>query len=86
VQCEVRSAHLILPPPSELTHANQEHWKYGGHKKACAAYVLAAAAAAQAQQDRLCKRAAETEQCLVCLEAPPYESVEHSSADHGEND
>ena len=46
----------------------QEHWKYGGHKKACAAYVLAAAA--QAQQDRLCKAAAEAEQCLICLEPP----------------
>jgi hypothetical protein len=68
VKCEVRSAHLILPPPSDLTHANQEHWKYDGHKKACAAYILAAAA--QAQQDRLCKRAAEAEQCLLCLEPP----------------
>ena len=47
---------------------NQEHWKYGGHKKACVAYVLAAAA--QAQQDRLCTRAAEAEQCLICLEPP----------------
>jgi len=46
----------------------KEHWKYGGHKKACSAYVLAAAA--QAQQDRLCKRAAEAEQCLICLEPP----------------
>jgi hypothetical protein len=46
----------------------RQHWKHGGHKKACAAYVLAAAA--QAQQDRLCKRAAEAEQCLVCLEPP----------------
>ena len=46
----------------------QEHWKYGGHKKACPAYVLAAAA--QAQQDRLCKAAFEADQCLVCLDAP----------------
>ena len=46
----------------------QEHWKYGGHKKACPAYVVAAAA--QAQQDRLCKKALEAEQCLICLEPP----------------
>ena len=51
-----------------LCPSRQEHWKYGGHKKACPAYVIAAAA--QAQQDRLCKRAAEAEQCLVCLEPP----------------
>ena len=46
----------------------QEHWKYGGHKKACKAYVLAAAA--QAQQDRLCKKAHEADKCLICLELP----------------
>ena len=70
VQCAVRSAHhLILPPPSDPAHPpTQEHWKYGGHKKACAAFILAAAA--QAQQDRLCKAAAEAEQCLICLEPP----------------
>jgi hypothetical protein len=71
VQCAVRSAHhlILIPPPSDPPHPRtQEHWKYGGHKKACAAYVLAAAA--QAQQDRLCKRAAEAEQCLICLEPP----------------
>jgi len=56
------------PAPAHFTSSHQEHWKYGGHKKACSAYVLAAAA--QAQQDRLCKRAAEAEQCLVCLEPP----------------
>ena len=70
VQCAVRSAHLLIPPlPDRIPHPRtQEHWKYGGHKKACAAYVLAAAA--QAQQDRLCKAAAEAEQCLICLEPP----------------
>ena len=66
VQCSVQ---CVQPTSSSLpTHATQEHWKYGGHKKACAAYVLAAAA--QAQQDRLCKKAAEAEQCLICLEPP----------------
>ena len=56
------------PSPVRPHPPTQEHWKYGGHKKACAAYVLAAAA--QAQQDRLCKRAHEAEQCLICLESP----------------
>ena len=46
----------------------QEHWRCGGHKSACPAYVLAGAA--QAQQDRLCKAAVETHRCLVCLEPP----------------
>jgi hypothetical protein len=54
--------HLPTPPP------HQEHWKYGGHKKACPAYVVAAAA--QAQQDRLCKKAHEADKCLICLEPP----------------
>jgi hypothetical protein len=54
--------HLPTPPP------HQEHWKFGGHKKACPAYVVAAAA--QAQQDRLCKRAHEADKCLICLEPP----------------
>ena len=60
-----RRARSPTPPPLTPT---QEHWKYGGHKKACPAYVLAAAA--QAQQDRLCKKAHEAEQCLICLEPP----------------
>ena len=47
---------------------SQEHWKYGGHKKACKAYVLADTV--QAQHDRLCKKAVETHRCLICLEAP----------------
>ena len=47
---------------------SQEHWRYGGHKKACKAYVLAGAA--HAQQDRLCKKAVETHRCLICLESP----------------
>ena len=56
--------HGSSPPPPPA----QEHWKYGGHKKACPAYVVAAAA--QAQQDRLCKKAHEAERCLICLEPP----------------
>ena len=50
------------PPPS------QEHWKYGGHRSACFAYVLAAAA--DAQQKRESKAAFEAKQCLICLEPP----------------
>ena len=46
----------------------QEHWRYGGHKKACKAYVLADTV--QAQQERLCKKAVETHRCLICLESP----------------
>jgi len=45
------------------------HRKYGGHKKACPAYYVAAAAA-QAQQDRLWKKAFEADKFLVCLEPP----------------
>ena len=55
-------------PHSHASTPTQEHWKYGGHKKACPAYVVAAAA--QAQQDRLCKRAHEADKCLICLEPP----------------
>ena len=44
------------------------HWKHGGHKEACAAFILAGAA--QAQQNRLCKAAALAELCLICLESP----------------
>ena len=51
-----------------LARPSQEHWKYGGHKKACKAYVLADTV--QAQQQRLCKKAVETHRCLICLEAP----------------
>ena len=46
----------------------QEHWKYGGHKKACKAYVLAATV--HARQQRLCREAVETDRCLICLEPP----------------
>ena len=55
-------------PHSHASTPTQEHWKYGGHKKACPAYVVAAAA--QAQQDRLCKKAFEADKCLICLEPP----------------
>ena len=54
---------LTPAPPTR-----QEHYKYGGHKSACAAYVLAAAA--HAQQKRDCKAAFEADQCLICLEPP----------------
>ena len=59
--------HTATPPPTPTPHT-KEHWKYGGHKKACPAYVVAAAA--QAQQDRLCKKAHEADKCLICLEPP----------------
>ena len=45
----------------------QEHWKYGGHKKACKAYVLANTV--QAQHDRLCKKAVETAKCMICFDS-----------------
>jgi hypothetical protein len=63
--------HIPLAPthtPSPPSPAYQEHWKFGGHKKACPAYVLAAAA--HAQQKRLCKAAFEADKCLICLEPP----------------
>ena len=47
----------------------QEHWRYGGHKKACKAYEVLADTV-QAQQQRLCKKAVETHRCLICLERP----------------
>ena len=67
-ECEGRPAHRVgvLPPTHPTPH--QEHYKYGGHKSACAAYVLAAAA--HAQQNRDCKAAFEADQCLICLEPP----------------
>ena len=53
----------------KLTNAcQQEHWRCGGHKSACKAYVLAATV--HAQQERLCKAAVETDRCLICLERP----------------
>ena len=65
-----RAGGRPLTPPLILRFPTpaQEHWKYGGHKKACPAYVVAAAA--QAQQDRLCKKAHEADKCLICLEPP----------------
>ena len=59
---------LSRPPASSSSASPQEHWRYGGHKKACKAYVLAATV--QAQQERLCKKAVETHRCLICLSAP----------------
>ena len=57
-----------LHAATHYTICSQERWKCGGHKSACKAYVLAGAA--QAQQDRLCKEAVETDRCLICLEPP----------------
>ena len=57
--------HALRILPARPT---QEHWKYGGHKKACKAYVLADTV--HAQQQRLCKKAVETHRCLICLESP----------------
>ena len=56
--------------PATVQSSTQEHWRCGGHKKACKAYVLAATA--QAQQDRLCKAAVEADRCLICM-GPPRE-------------
>jgi len=44
------------------------HWRHGGHKKACKAYVLADTV--HAQHQRLCRAAVETDRCLICLEPP----------------
>ena len=60
----VRSHALRIVP----ARPTQEHWRYGGHKKACKAYVLADTV--HAQQQRLCKAAVETDRCLICLEPP----------------
>ena len=62
------SSHAIPTPTTTAHHPHQEHWKYGGHKSACPAYVLAAAA--HSQQRRLCELAFEADQCLICLEPP----------------
>ena len=58
-------SHALRIVPARPT---QEHWKYGGHKKACKAYVLAATV--HARQQRLCREAVETDRCLICLEPP----------------
>ena len=52
-------AMAAAPPRSHArrivpVRPTQEHWKYGGRKKACMAYVLADTA--HAQQQRLCVR------------------------------
>ena len=58
-------SHALLTLPAL---PSQEHWRYGGHKKACKAYVLADTV--QAQHDRLCKKAFETDKCMICFDAP----------------
>ena len=65
----LRRSSLILPAPFYLPSA-QEHWKHGGHPKACKAHVLADTI--HARQLRLCREAVETDKCLICLE-PPHE-------------
>ena len=57
----VASFHPAMAMHSHHPHSppHQEHWRYGGHKKACPAYVLAAAA--HSQQVRLCKAAFEAD-------------------------
>ena len=59
---------VLTPLPTANPHPFQEHYKYGGHRTACKAYVLAATV--DAQQERLCKEAVETDRCLICLEPP----------------
>ena len=57
------------PPdvPSTPHHPpTQAHWR--DHKPTCKALVLAATV--QAQHDRLCTKAVETDRCLICLEPP----------------
>ena len=54
--------------PSVRPFPSQEHYKYGGHRTACRAYVLAATV--HAQQERLCQAAVESDRCLICLEPP----------------
>ena len=66
--CNTIRVHATVNRTTSTTRWNQEHWKYGGHRKACPAFV--AAAAAEAQQERLCKEAVETHRCLICLERP----------------
>ena len=63
----MRRSSLIHPAP--LPSA-QEHWKHGGHPKACKAHVLADTI--HARQLRLCREAVKTDKCLICLE-PPHE-------------
>ena len=58
-------SHALRIVPARPT---QEHWKYGGHKKACKAYVLADTV--HARQQRLCRKAVKTDKCLICLEPP----------------
>ena len=60
-----RLTHVAYPSHSV---PSQEHYKYGGHRTACRAYVLAAAV--DAQQERECTAAVEVDRCLICLEPP----------------
>ena len=60
--------NMVVKDGKQINRCQREHWLCGGHKKACKAHVLAGTA--QAQQERLCKAAVETDRCLICLEAP----------------
>ena len=46
----------------------REHWKHGGHKKACKAYVLSKTVQAKILRDS--RKAFDAHQCLICLEPP----------------
>ena len=63
----LRGERSSLIPPAPLPSA-QEHWKHGGHPKACKAHVLADTI--HARQLRLCREAVKTDKCLICLEPP----------------
>ena len=63
-QLPTARSHSLCTLPALLS---QEHWKYGGHKKACKAYVLADTV--HAQQQRLCKKAVETAKCMICFDS-----------------
>ena len=79
-RCHGSYARRALTPFRIVTtRPTQEHWKYGGHKKACKAYVLADTV--QAQQQRLCQAAVETAKCMICFDSlrdPTTLPCEHS--------
>jgi len=55
-----------LNPHTTHHPTTQAHWR--DHKPTCKALVLAATV--QAQHNRLCTKAVETDRCLICLEPP----------------
>ena len=60
------ASHPLSSAP--IDPLKQEHYKFGGHKRACSVYVLASAV--HAQHDRLCIKAYQTARCLICSDAP----------------